>query len=127
MERSLRLRRLWRAALLACCAACHPGPVFNTGADVPAGGTIAGIVSATAGTAALSGRKVTAIETTTGARYDTTTGINGGYTIKVPVGVYRLEVELRTGETIEKAPGETRVKKSDLDAGRNFVVTVKHG
>ena len=71
--------------------------------------------------------KVTAIEVTTGARYDTTTAINGGYTIKVPVGVYRLELELRSGETIEKAPAETRVNKSDLDAGRNFVVTVKPG
>ena len=71
--------------------------------------------------------KVTAIEVTTGARYDTTTAINGGYTIKVPVGVYRLELELRSGETIEKAPAETRVYKSDLDAARYFVVTVKPG
>jgi hypothetical protein len=110
---------------LAFSVACHPGPVINTGGDLSAGGTIAGIVSATAGTAALSGRKITAIDTTTGARYDATTGINGGYTIKVPVGVYRLELELRPGETIEKAPGETRVNKSDLDAGRNFVVTVR--
>ena len=101
------------------------GPVLNTGTQVPAGGTIAGTVSATGGTSALSGRKVTAIETTTGARYETTTAVNGGYTIKVPVGVYRLELELRSGEAIEKAPGETRVNKSDLDAGRNFVVTVK--
>ena len=125
MERPVRLWNVPLAVGVACCIACHPGPVFNTGTGVPAGGTIAGIVSATAGTAALSGRKVTAIETTTGARYDTTTAINGGYTIKVPVGVYRLELELRSGETIEKAPGETRVNKSDLDAGRNFVVTVK--
>lgn len=120
--------RLWSVPLavgVACGIACHPGPVLNTGAGVSAGGTIAGIVSATAGTVALSGRKVTAIETTTGARYDTTTAINGGYTIKVPVGMYRLELELRSGETIEKAPGETRVNKGDLDAGRNFVVTVK--
>jgi hypothetical protein len=122
--------RLWHFALaiaLAFCAACHPGPVINTGGNPSVGGTIAGTVSATGGTAALSGRQVTAIDTTTGARYDTTTGVNGGYTIKVPVGTYRLELELRSGETLEKAPGETRVNKSDLDAGRNFVVTVKPG
>jgi hypothetical protein len=115
------------AAALAFCVACHPGPVLGTGTAAPVGGTIAGTVSATSGTAPLSGRKVTAIETTTGTRYDTTTGINGGYTIKVPVGVYRLELEVRPGETIGKAPAETRVNNGDLDAGRNFVVTVKPG
>lgn len=119
--------RLSLAVALVFCMACHPGPVISTGAPPSVGGTIAGIVSATAGATPLSGRKVTAIDTTTGVRYDTTTGINGGYTIKVPVGVYRLELEVRPGETIGKAPGETRVNNGDLDAGRNFVVTVKPG
>ena len=119
--------RVSLAVALMFCVACHPGPVISTAAPPSVGGTIAGTVSATAGTAPLSGRKITAIETTTGARYDTTTGINGGYTIKVPVGVYRLELEVRSGETIGKAPGETRVNNGDLDAGRNFVVTVKPG
>src|SRR5207302_1150662 len=88
-------------ALLLCCvalasAACHPGPVINAGAkQPPVGGTIAGVVTTTDPLIAVPGRKVTATETTTGSRYDTTTAANGGYTIKVPEGRYRLDVELR--------------------------------
>jgi len=102
---------------------CHPGPVVG-GPKLPVGGTIAGIVS-TDTKAAISGRKVTAINTQTGTRYDATTGTNGGYTIKVPEeGTYRLEVELQSGETVAKQPAETRINRSDLDPRRNFVITI---
>ena len=74
---------------------------------------------------ALANRKVTAINVATGTRYDATTGINGGYTIKVPEGTYRLEVELHEGEAIAKQPEQTHINNSDLDAGRDFVVTAK--
>jgi hypothetical protein len=104
---------------------CHPGPVIDTGPKPPAvGGTIAGIVSTDAN-AAVAGRKVTAINRETGTRYDVTTGTNGGYTIKVPEGTYRVEVELLPGEAIAKQPGEIRVNRSDLDPGRDFVITVR--
>jgi hypothetical protein len=76
---------------------------------------------------AVPGRKVTAAEATTGARYDTTTATNGGYTVQVPEGTYRIEVELRPGETLVKQPEPTHVNNSDLDPGRNFVITVKPG
>ena len=102
--------------------ACHPGPVLSPKLEV--GGTIAGIVSTT-GKTAVPDRKVTAIETTTGARYDATTGANGGYTIKVPEGTYRLELELRPGESVTKQPGETKINKSDLDPRRDFTITGK--
>ena len=70
-------------------------------------------------------RKVTAIHATSGARYETTTGVNGGYTIKVPEeGRYRIEVELREGEVIAKGPGETDINNGDLDPGRDFEITV---
>ena len=115
--------------LLACAltfAACHQGPVLTGGSKQPSvGGTIAGFVTTADSTVALPGRKVTAIETTTGSRYDATTGINGGYTIKVPEGTYRIEVELQAGEALAKQPAPTRVNKSDLDPRRNFVITVK--
>lgn len=103
--------------------ACHPGPIVDTGPK-PAGvrGTIAGIVS-TDSNAALAGRKVTAIDTVAGKRYEVTTGINGGYTIQVPEGTYRLEVELRQGERVAKQPAETKVNKSDLDPHRDFVIS----
>jgi hypothetical protein len=42
----------------------------------------------------------------------------------VPEGTYRLEVELLTGEAVEKHPEETRINKSDLDPRRNFVITL---
>jgi hypothetical protein len=109
---------------LAICAGCHPGPVIDLGPKGPVGGTIAGIVSSDS-KVALPTRKVTAINTETGTRYDTTTGENGGYTIQVPQGTYRLEVELREGETIAKQPGETKINRSDLDTRRDFVITVK--
>ena len=112
--------------LVAVSVACHPfrGPVIG-GTAQQVGGTIAGIVSATGGTTALASRKVTAINTATQARFDTTTAANGGYTLKVPEGTYKIEIELRPGESLAKQPGETRINNGDLDSGRDFVVTVK--
>ena len=101
--------------------ACHPGPVIDTGPRPPVSGTIAGIVS-TDGNAALAGRRVTAVDTVSGSRFEATTGTNGGYTIKVPEGMYRLEVELRPGEKVAKQPEETRVNRSDLDPRRDFMI-----
>lgn len=118
--------KLLPVALALCViasAACHPGPVLDTSPKLPVGGTIAGIVSTDTNTV-VAGRKVTAVNTVTNERYDVTTGVNGGYTIKVPEGTYRLEVELRPGESVVKQPGETRINKSDLDPSRHFVITL---
>jgi hypothetical protein len=104
-------------------SACHPGPVLPAGKST-VGGTIAGIVSSV-GNVAEPNRKVTATNVATGERFEATTGVNGGYTIQVPEGNYRLEVELRTGEVLTQQPGETRVQKSDLDPKRNFTITTK--
>lgn len=119
----MRLIHLAAAVALLTSLGCHPGPVVGTGPDPGAvGGTIAGIVSS-GGNAPIANRKVTAIETTKGTRYDATTGTNGGYTIKVPQGNYRLEVELQAGEKVVKQPEETRISKSDLDTRRDFVIS----
>ena len=118
----MRLLHIAVAFAFLLSAGCHPGPVIDTGPKPPSvGGTIAGFVTAQ-GNAPLPGRKVTAIETTSGTRFEATTGANGGYTIKVAEGTYRLEVELRAGEKIIKQPDETRINKSDLDTRRDFVV-----
>lgn len=110
-------------ALLGGVLACHhPGPIAG-GTPLPVGGTIAGIVAATGGTTGLPGRKVTAIEVSSNRRYDATTGPDGGYTIKVPEGTYRIELELRPGEILQKHPEQTHVSRSDLDSGRDFVVS----
>ena len=119
------MMRLTNALMLftvLTAAACHPGPVLSPTLDV--GVTVAGIVTTT-GKAAVPDRKVTAVDVTSGARFEATTGANGGYTIKVPEGTYRLELELRPGEVVAKQPADTRINKSDLDSRRDFTIAVK--
>lgn len=119
----MRLLHVLLAVGLLTSVGCHPGPVIGSGPKpASVGGTIAGIVS-TDGKAAVPGRKVTATDTGTGARFEATTGVNGGYTIKVPEGTYRIEVEMQPGEKLAKQPGETRINRSDLDPHRDFVIT----
>jgi hypothetical protein len=114
--------------ILACvcvlaAAACHPGPVIDTGPNQPVGGTIAGIVT-TDSKVPVPTRKVTAVNVQSGEKFEATTGPNGGYTIKVSTGTYKLELELKPGETVVKHPGETKINRSDLDAQRHFVISV---
>ena len=119
---------LFRSAVLTSflAAACAHGPVLDTGPrPVGVGGTIAGTVSAEGGAVSLVGRKVTAINDATGAKFEVTTATDGGYTIKVPSGTYRLEVEMRPGESLAKSPDPTQVNVGDLDPNRNFVLTAR--
>ena len=111
------------AAVLTACAATHGGPVVDTGSK-PAGvgGTIAGAVRIAGSREPLSGRKVTAINLESGQRYEASTAMNGGYTIEVPIGKYRFEVELRSGETLAEQPRETQINTSDLDANQDFLI-----
>ena len=60
-----------------------------------------------------------------GAHFDATTAVNGGYTIKVPEGTYRIEIDLRSGESIAKRPDQTKIGNGDLDPHRDFVITVR--
>lgn len=118
------MRLAFALSFIIAAAACR-APVITTDPGIKAGGTIAGIVRATDGSVALATRKVTAIHVASGARFETTTGTNGGYTIKVPeVGRYRIEVELRDGEVVAKGPDETDINNGDLDPGRDFEITV---
>ena len=119
MRLALTLTLGWVVVASACRA-----PVITTDPGIKAGGTIAGIVRATGGSVPLVTRRVTVIHAATGARFETTTGVNGGYTIKVPEeGRYRIEVELREGEVIAKGPEETDINNGDIDAGRDFEIT----
>lgn len=114
------------AGLLLSAAACSRDAVISTDPGLKAGGTIAGIVTATDRSVPLVARKVTVVNAKTGARFETTTGVNGGYTIKVPeTGHYRIEVELREGEVVAKGSHETDINNGDLDSGRHFEITVK--
>jgi Carboxypeptidase regulatory-like domain len=95
----------------------------DTGTKPPTqDGTIAGHVSSAGSTPVVS-RIVRAIAVDSGQKYETTTNRAGTYTLKVPPGRYRLEVELRSGEKLAKEPGETKINSSDLDPDRDFVIT----
>ena len=115
--------------LIVCSAACGVarGPVVGRGENKPTnvGGTISGVVRAAAGGGPLADRRVVAVSVETGQRIEATTASNGGYTIKVPLGHYRLEVELQSGEVITSQPDEVHISTSDIDAGRNFVIGSK--
>ena len=120
-------RSIWTPLFLAlvlssgCIPARHGRPVVG-GTVIPnPSGTISGMVTSSAGTP-LEGRRVTAIEAATSQRYDATTAANGGYTIKVPPGRYRLEVELRGGDQLAQQPEQTQVNVGDVDAQLNFVI-----
>ena len=123
----MRLSHLALACFVVSVVACHTErPIINTAPKQPSvGGTIAGIVTTEDLSVPLLSRKVTAIDVRSGSRFDATTGTNGGYTIQVPEGTYRVEVELRGNETLVKRPAETHVNNGDLDPARDFVITVK--
>jgi len=103
------------------CAARHGRPLIG-GSTVPnPTGTISGSVTSITGTP-LEARRVTAIDMATEAHYDVTTSKDGGYTLKVPPGRYRLEVELRGGDQLAKQPQQTNVNIGDVDERMDFVV-----
>jgi hypothetical protein len=103
------------------CAARHGRPLIG-GSTVPnPTGTISGNVRSSTGTP-LEGRRVSAIDMSTELHYDVTTSMNGGYTIKVPPGRYRLEVELRGGDQLAKRPEQTNVNIGDVDEELDFVI-----
>ena len=107
--------------------ACAPrGPVIGTAEKTSTlSGTISGTVRVAGSNTPLSARRVTATEVTTGAKYEASTSAAGGYTMKVPIGRYRLQVELREGETLDDGPAELTLTASDMDAGRDFLIGVR--
>ena len=55
-------------------------------------------------------------------KYSAVTNVTGGFSIKVPPGDYRLQVDLRDGERVLKDPGTVHINKSDLDANLEIVL-----
>ena len=104
-----------------CASMRHGRPIIGGSVISNPSGTISGHVLTTGGTP-LDGRRVTAIGMTTGRRYEATTASDGGYTIQVHEGRYRLEVELRGGDQIAKQPAETNITLGDLDEALDFVI-----
>jgi hypothetical protein len=113
--------------LLACTAvtgACrHAVMVADAGPKPPpAEGTISGLLQTPGNGAAVVGRKVTVINNADGRRYEVSTNNTGGFTVKVPAGTYRIEVEQQPGEVVTGAPTAQHVGASDIDA--RIVITV---
>jgi len=121
----MRLRMFALSCIVAMlsggCAARHGRPIVGGSVIPNPTGTISGIVTSSAGTP-LDGRRVSAIGMTTAMHYDATTAKNGGYTIKVPPGRYRLEVELRSGDQLARQPMPTQVNVGDVDQMLDFVI-----
>jgi hypothetical protein len=112
------------AAALALGTGCRTGqPIYDrTPEDQTTPGTIAGIVTAGEGGEPLAGRRVDAVDLSGGRRYSATTNVTGGFSIPVPPGKYRLEVELREDERVLRSPGTIDINESDLDANLEIVI-----
>lgn len=111
---------------LAVGVACRRGvPVVDAGQKPPTvDGTVSGRVTTEGDSARLVSRRVEVINIETGDRRAVSTSSNGGFTIKVPPGKYRVQVELRPGETVAKAPETIDVNASDMESGVEIVITV---
>jgi len=110
-------------AVVLFAAACRSGQplLVSEFGNMSTPGTIGGILS-TVGEDRLQGRQVVAVHVTSKERYSAVTNVTGGFSIKVPPGDYRLEVELREGERVVREPGVIHINKSDLDANLEIVV-----
>jgi hypothetical protein len=103
---------------------CRRGaPVMDAGAAPgDARGTITGIIRGPEGRSPLAGRDVQVVNTETGARHQARTGGNGGFTIQVPAGKYRIDLPLKDGETLVKRPGIVNLATGDIDSHIEFVL-----
>ena len=120
-----RMRIAAMAVVVAVIGAgCKTGqPIYDrTPENQMTPGTIAGILSAGVGGEPIAGRAIHAVGLTGGQRYSASTSVTGGFSIPVPPGKYRLEVDLREGERILRSPGTIDINESDLDANLEVVI-----
>lgn len=104
----------------------HDVMIADAGPKPPmAEGTISGQLQTPGLGEPVAGRTVTAVNNADGQRYQTRTNSAGGFTVKVPPGSYRIEVEQHVGETVAGAPMNQQVGPSDLDS--RIVITVGPG
>ena len=108
--------------ILISSGACRGVPVVDLGAKPPSPrGTIAGIVRGPEGTSPVAGRTVEIVNVATGEKHSVTTARNGGFSIELPAGKYRLDMPLHDGETLLKRPGVVDLDRGDIDSHVEFV------
>jgi len=111
-------------AALLYAGACRQGvPAVDLGPKpLNPRGTITGIVRGPEATSGMPGRTVEVVNVTTGEKHTATTASNGGFTIQLPKGKYRLELQLRAGETLVKRPDVVDLDSGDIDSHIEFVI-----
>ena len=116
---------LWLVVVLAVAAGCRrgAGPIIDTtpGPDVQRG-TIAGRLEKPAGGGPVAGRLVRAVHSASGQAHEATTNPAGGFTIQVPPGDYRIEVQLLAGEQLHESPDVVSVGPSQIEANLKLVI-----
>jgi hypothetical protein len=119
---------LWLAAgmlALLYSAGCRRGvAAVDLGPKPPAArGTLTGVVHGPEGISALAGRTVEIYDVASGKKQAVTTASNGGFTIQLPKGKYRIELPLHDGETISSHPDVVDLDRDDIDSHIEFVVS----
>jgi hypothetical protein len=125
VKRHTRRAAVTLGLAIAAGAGCRTGqPIYDSShSDHSAKGTIAGILRAGSKDGdPIPGRRLVAVDLASGQRYPVTTSVTGGFSIAVPPGKYRLEVELQEGERVLREPGIIDINKSDLDANLDVVL-----
>lgn len=104
--------------------ACRRGvPVVDPGQQPPTvDGTISGRLTTVGDSSRLVGRRIEVINVQTGDRRSVSSSSDGGFTVKVPPGKYRLQIELRPGEAIVRGPETIDINQSDVDS--NIVIEI---
>ena len=83
---------------------------------------ISGTVRGPERTIAVDNRIVELVNLATSERTRVATNEDGGYTVRVHPGDYRLELTLREGEALVRQPGVIHVSRAGGDADGDFVV-----
>jgi hypothetical protein len=125
-QRPLSIHQLVLQSAFALCvfsgSGCHPHPrTLVTATSAAVGGTIAGVVTGPADRT-LEDRTVTVVNIDTSAQYKTATGENGGYTLRVPPGRYRIEIQLRENEQMAEKDAPILVVSGGIDVQKNVDV-----
>lgn len=110
------------AALVFVASCNHDIPVIAVGPKpTTARATIYGVVHGPQDTPD-GVRTVNVVNVATGERQRVQTSSAGAFTVEVPAGRYRLDLALRDGERLVKAPGEIHLERGEIKSHIEFIV-----